>query len=301
MNRRFEQEMDTPSARNSTTTAFSRMSTAAQSLDSETSVAASAALTDLPLTQIDVDEKPWKYIGYHAYSRFLAFDSDFYCFRRLEQLNTRVIVALQNQLAQIEESLDEIDKLCSRREAPDVHNGTFRNDTQDDRVNLIWEAYRRLESYNRFLNEYAQLRSRATATERDITSLKNWHYNHEGAIKNEEAKYIDGGDLLWQKHPPSELPLHVQQHVHYSSDRRIDQFVTLTIITVGLLMLISPIWILAFIHPVITKLTVITLFILLFLILVSLGTNSKPYESLAATAAYSAILMVFLQLGSGEV
>lgn len=51
-------------------------------------------------------------------------------------------------------------------------------------------------------------------------------------------------------------------------------------------MLIAPIWILAFTHAVVLKLTVITIFILLFLGLVVLGTNAKAYETLAATAAY---------------
>lgn len=51
-------------------------------------------------------------------------------------------------------------------------------------------------------------------------------------------------------------------------------------------MLIAPIWILAYTHPVAAKLVMITAFILLFLALVSFGINAKPFESLAATAAY---------------
>lgn len=130
----------------------------------------------------------------------------------------------------------------------------------------------------------------------------------------EEQKYIEQGDLFalipkersplrriferssqfrlsrfWKKNAPSSnLPFHVQQHIHYSSDKRIDQFVTLTIIVTGLVMIIVPIWVLTFTRLIVLKLTVITIFILLFLALVSLGTNAKPYESLAATAAYVA-------------
>jgi hypothetical protein len=89
---------------------------------------------------------------------------------------------------------------------------------------------------------------------------------------------------LWQKNPTvSDLPVYIQ-HVHYSSDKRIDHFVMLTTVVIGLVMLIAPIWILAFTDPIVLKLTMITIFILL-LSLVSLGTNAKPYESLAATAA----------------
>ncbi|KAL2788856.1 hypothetical protein BJX66DRAFT_339903 [Aspergillus keveii] len=74
-----------------------------------------------------------------------------------------------------------------------------------------------------------------------------------------------------------------------------------TTVVIGLVMLIAPIWILTFTEPIVLKLTIITIFILLFLSLVSFGTNAKPYESLAATAAYSASLMVFLQLGGSGI
>jgi tryptophan-rich sensory protein len=60
---------------------------------------------------------------------------------------------------------------------------------------------------------------------------------------------------------------------------------TLTIVVTGLVMLIAPIWILVFTRPVALKLAVITIFILLFLVLVALATYAKSYESLAATAA----------------
>lgn len=90
---------------------------------------------------------------------------------------------------------------------------------------------------------------------------------------------------FWERKPPSHLPIHDQGYVYYSSDKRIDQFVTVTILSAGLCMLIAPIWILAFVHKVAAKLAIITVFILIFLAMVSFATNAKPYESLAATAA----------------
>lgn len=46
------------------------------------------------------------------------------------------------------------------------------------------------------------------------------------------------------------------------------------------------------------RLGVITAFILLFTSLLASATVAKPFEVLAATAAYSAVLMVFLQIGN---
>ncbi|KAJ5545255.1 hypothetical protein N7535_006361 [Penicillium sp. DV-2018c] len=273
-------------------------------------------------TQEEADRKPWKYIGYHGFSNFLSSDDDFCNFRRFERLNIRVILALQDQLTEIEDTLDEIDQTCSRRETPDTNNGSFRQDTQQARTKLIWEAYRKLERYNRYIYQYVQIKSRASPAKRDIDSLRNWFYNHDGAIMPEERKYIDKNDLftlvpkdrsplrrlferssrfrlfqLWQRKPPTpDLPLYLQ-NVHYSSDKRIDRFIMLTIMMTGLVMLLTPIWVLAYTDPLAVKLAIITAFILFFLALVSLGTNAKPYESLAATAAYTTILMVFLQIG----
>ncbi|KAL4788757.1 hypothetical protein BDV19DRAFT_383649 [Aspergillus venezuelensis] len=279
------------------------------SVSSQPTTCASQTASARPLTQKELDEKPWKYIGYRGYSIFLASDSDFCNFRRFERLNTRVILALQDEISQIEESLDEIDRCHSSPDAPDVNNGSFRQDTQQA---------------HRYVSHYIQLKTRASAAEKDIQSLKNWFYNHDGAIIPEERKYIEKDDLfalvpkdrsplrrlfeqssrfrlsrLWKrKELKSELPLHVQQNINYSSDKRIDQFVTATTVVTGLVMLIMPIWVLAYTDPVALKLAVITIFIFLFLALVLLGTHAKTYKLLAATAAYSAILMVFLQLGN---
>lgn len=156
-----------------------------------------------------------------------------------------------------------------------------------------------------------QIKTCASAPKRDIESLKIWHSNNDGAIMPEERNYIHRDDLfslipknrsplrrlferssrfrlsrLWQNTlPPSDLPAHVQQYIHLSSDKRIDRFVACTTIVVGLVMLIAPIWILAFAYQVVVKLAIITLFILLFMALASFGMNARPYEALAATAA----------------
>lgn len=145
-----------------------------------------------------------------------------------------------------------------------------------------------------------------------MNSLKNWFYNHEGAIVAVERNYIDKDDLFpllpkersplrqlfetskrfrmsrfWKrKSTLSDLPTHCHENIQLYSDERIDIFVTFTSVVIGLTMLIAPIWILAYAEPLAVKLAIITAFIILFLVLVSSGTNAKTFESLAATAAY---------------
>ena len=75
------------------------------------------------------------------------------------------------------------------------------------------------------------------------------------------------------------------ENVHYISDAKIDHFVTVSIMTIGLLMLIAPLWILTYLGGLARRLAVISAFIVLFVVLVSWATVAKPFESLAAAAA----------------
>lgn len=157
-----------------------------------------------------------------------------------------------------------------------------------------------------------KLRSRDVTTGKNRQSLKNWIANSNyKVIDLEEQDYIGKGDLFplvpkdrsplrrlfeksslfrlsrfWRKSPEIDpLPEHVIRGIHFYSDKRIDLFVNLTITLAGLVMLIVPIWILAYTHPKTAKLAIITVFVLFFLFLVSCFTNAKQYESLGATAA----------------
>lgn len=66
---------------------------------------------------------------------------------------------------------------------------------------------------------------------------------------------------------------------------------------VGLAMLIGPLWILNAVKPIVYRLAVISSFIVIFFVVLAV-TRSRLYEALAATAAYSAVLVVFLQFSS---
>jgi hypothetical protein len=87
-------------------------------------------------------------------------------------------------------------------------------------------------------------------------------------------------------------------NTHYTSDARIDAFIGLIITASGTIMLIAPLWILESLDSPTYRLAVITVFIVLFLTLVAFTMPANPLGSLATAAAYSAVLVVFLQIGS---
>jgi hypothetical protein len=85
---------------------------------------------------------------------------------------------------------------------------------------------------------------------------------------------------LWRKAPKI-----AGENIHYASDQRIEFFVNVIMTFMGLIMLILPLWVLAFVDRTTYRLAIITTFLALFLCMVSFATVAKPFESLGATAA----------------
>ena len=103
----------------------------------------------------DIRRKPWKFLGYSGYSRFITSVDDFFILRRFDELTIRVGLALQDNITQLEESLKEMDEKYSDIQAQDVHNGTFRDDAEE-RTFLLDEISARLCEYRKYLvmNDY---------------------------------------------------------------------------------------------------------------------------------------------------
>ncbi|KAF4628645.1 hypothetical protein G7Y89_g9509 [Cudoniella acicularis] len=270
-----------------------------------------------PLTEEEIERKPWKYIGYKGYSEFIASDNDFYIVRNFASLNTRITLALQDQISVLEADLEELDAQYSRRDAEDLHNGSFRDD-REDRTELIEKITTKLAKYNEFILQQTELKKYPQPFRQDLKSLRNWHHNHDNvAIATDEQAYLTHTqDLisvvpkektplrrflersrkfrilpLWMQKAGPELPIYDKDVITYTSDKRIDRFITVVIVGIGTVMLVAPMWILQAIPNNSYKLAVITTFIVTFLGMVSYATAAKPFETLAATAAYSAVLM----------
>lgn len=87
----------------------------------------------------------------------------------------------------------------------------------------------------------------------------------------------------------------------YNKESIIDKSVTIVTMVLGVAMLIGPLWWLQHLSTqknLEARLAVITVFLILFTILLSILTVARPFEVLAATAAYAAVLMVFMQIST---
>ena len=280
---------------------------------------------DLPVawepSEHDIDTKAWRYAGYRSFSRFVSSDKDFYMLRRFGALSARVLLDLQDQLTVLEEDLERLDQHHRQKDVPDLHNGSFREETQTKRKRLVSKAKGVLREYSKhfsvslFANyfisgsfasiitcrtetfvddlvlQHSQLRARPKVPSKEILSVKNGFHNSPNAILEAETRYITQSSDLFSLVPAAKTPLRrlleryrqfrllrlwrqdpsdsvmKDEHVHYISDARVDHFVTVFIMSFGLTMLITPLWILAFVGGVVQRLGVISAFIVLFVTL----------------------------------
>ncbi|KAM5382070.1 hypothetical protein ACJZ2D_002672 [Fusarium nematophilum] len=269
-----------------------RLSVDATSFAASRTIRSSSSHQDPPPSQEEeIRRKPWKYIGYKGYASFLSSDGDFFVLRRFKTLNVRVALALQDEMSVLEEQLSELDAKYSSIQSEDLNNGTFRGDLEGRRV-LVELIAEKLRRYNDFVLQQTNLRRYPEAPHRDARSNKNWHHNHGGkAIAEEEQKYLNHDDDLisvverdktplrclidtsrtlrtlpiW-KHKSDETPDYDAENVSYYSDKRMYGFACAVIITVGVIMLISPIWVLQAMSSLQAKLGVITAFVFTFLL-----------------------------------
>ncbi|KAI3325317.1 hypothetical protein HD806DRAFT_492635 [Xylariaceae sp. AK1471] len=284
----------------------------------------SVSTLEEPLPE-DVQKRPWKYIGYRRYAQFLSSDDDLLIFRRFGALNARVGLMLQDKVTVLEQRLDKLDEAYSERNSDPINNGTLRDD-MDDRSLLMEEISDQLDRYNKFLIQQYNLREYVRAPTRDVQSLRTWHKNHQNmAIDEEEHRYLTfDQDLIrlrrhdktpfrhwidnslalrtlsiWKKQSRL-VPGYEAQNISYYSNTKMNAFASAMIVVIGATLLITPIWILQAMDSLKLKLAVITVFVLVFLLTLSFALVAKPFEALGATAAYAAVLMVFIQVGETQ-
>lgn len=82
----------------------------------------------------------------------------------------------------------------------------------------------------------------------------------------------------------------------YSSDKAFERFTTGSIIIAGVAMLLAPLWWLEYVSRSNGRLGIITGFLVVFATVMGISTSNKPFEVVATTAAYAAVLMVFMQI-----
>jgi hypothetical protein len=102
---------------------------------------------------------------------------------------------------------------------------------------------------------------------------------------------------LFERQPEEIRAINTNTQTIWQNDKRIEGLSGTIVALVGLGMLLGPLWVLEVFNSSRgdVRLGIITAFIALFFVLVAVATTARIFDALAAAAAYSAVLMVFLQ------
>jgi len=178
-----------------------------------------------------------------------------------------------------------------------------------------------------FINSYSELVNRQKIHPNDLAQVRQWMACNDKAIDPEEARFIKEHDddliglcpksrsrfqkfldhtillvaprpvrKLFQRTPRDEMILKTPDQTIWADYDKVEGLSKTAAVVGGLGMLLGPLWILAYVDGMAHRLGIITGFIVLFFFVVFVCTNCTPFNALAAAAAYSAVLMVFIQM-----
>lgn len=242
---------------------------------------------------------------------------------------------LQDEIVELEDRLAALDQECEDQQVDDkddylFHNGSFRGDKlwHKDRYAVMHRLANMLEQYDRLVLNYSQIKKQPKAPRRTLASISKWFQEYPNAITEYETGFLSSEKetdlvatverpkaplrsivetILWFcpsryfRLDPQEyneyLLKYGKEDVIYWDNDKIDFAVNTIILFSGLVMLLVPAWGLNAVSSYTLRLALITGFIALFLGLLLLVTPTKPFETMVGTAAYGALLMVFMQIG----
>lgn len=110
-----------------------------------------------PISFDEWRSKPWKYKGYPAFSKWMASSNDFFLVRRFGSLNARVLLFMQNRVAEQEEALCAIDTRAQQSTDDQGNSGSLRNDPQQDRTQALEELVPLLKEYSKISVQFGML------------------------------------------------------------------------------------------------------------------------------------------------
>ncbi|KAK4494006.1 hypothetical protein PRZ48_015192 [Zasmidium cellare] len=266
----------------------------------------------------------WQYYGYPGFSQWMGSSNDFFLLRKFSALNARALLFLQNEISQKERMIEQWDDFTMKFPPGQGGCGSFQKDEANHltkaRSQLLRESIPLLRDYYNLVNAYAPIKTRPTASNDQRNNMVNWFINHPNAIDDEEKHFLDPkrrGDLfpiVSKQKPPLamwleqirlfRLPFRLSQRAdrveaeetRYHSATGVEVASSVVIVVVGLGLLFGPMWWLNYVSDDRYRLGIITGFVSLFATWLWMAAGPRAFEILAGTAAYAAVLMVFLQV-----
>ncbi|KAG7008239.1 hypothetical protein G7Y79_00006g018590 [Physcia stellaris] len=269
-------------------------------------------------------------IGYPRQSAFADSDESFMIFRRFGYIHARLLMQRQDELRQLEDELEEMDKVDSKSDAGqlclqsrEMDDRRSRREQGASRSALLHKIEDVALRYGELLQQAQNLVAMNKPPMREQISLRTYIENRQCLVEAESAFAYHKEDLVtlrpgrdhsfvdaFVEHLLKEYPCKPLKEtaskshdprVRYFTRGRINAFVTLIITSIILALLVVPIWLLYHFSVSFnaTRSNVLCMGVLLVATLVfsavlSLFTKARRHEVLAASAGYCAVLVVFV-------
>ncbi|KAI1111685.1 hypothetical protein F5Y14DRAFT_303983 [Nemania sp. NC0429] len=267
--------------------------------------------------------------GYPALAAFIASDRDgsTTIFKRFNRLAARNLLILQSDLAELEAKLDSFDKddggtLETLQSLRNLEDYKRRAEVVPERMKLINDIRATIKEYREALLFESTLATIPTPDRKTLKAFKDEFFHLKPGestgwpmLGGSSSKLYDDPDDLLVFHAPEQrdrLTMFIQDNfgylfkdktisrlnrsanVDYASGRKIASFIAWLSTALAAILLIGAIIILYNVESDNLKLALIAIFTILFAACVGLLTNAKRSEIFSSTAAYAAVLVVFV-------
>ncbi|KAJ8123427.1 hypothetical protein ONZ43_g621 [Nemania bipapillata] len=273
--------------------------------------------------------------GYAAVAGWIALDPDneTFIFRKFDKLAARNLLCIQSELLAIEKELAVFDSQDAEAAQEDlrakdmartwetlVARSRAGHDGSKQRIELLERLRSKIKEYlltsiDEALLLQSQVAQLHRPNKRVLETLRHWFKKPEPMLGGEAKKYLDDENDLVALKTSIELD-YLSQFLrrHWTVDtestrdgrakigrfneRSVSLATNIITIVVAAFLLIGSITGFYFVHSDVVKLALIAAFTSVFALSLVLITNARRAEIFAATAAYAAVLVVFV---SGDI
>ncbi|KAE9380007.1 hypothetical protein N431DRAFT_361280 [Stipitochalara longipes BDJ] len=267
--------------------------------------------------------------GYPQLAAFANSCDTFANVRRFGRLSYRLLAHLQNDLIEMEKTLDGLDKKDATDKTMEHRLRGYENYNgwNDEQRNLVSKISATYAQYADIVLKDAGLRALGKCPPRNAKALHTWVLNekplaieagksdfifypddlvslagqsqHERPFENFVESFLDSYPLPWIKrflqHDAETRRKTDDEYVDHYSTGKLKILANLLEVSMTIIILLIPVFLL-FLVPMSKPMmaTVASLFVILFTVVVSSATGAKVQEVFFGSAAYAAVIIMFL-------
>ncbi|KXS95086.1 hypothetical protein AC578_9589 [Pseudocercospora eumusae] len=253
-----------------------------------------------PSTEVQQDESTiddrehvaaWKFVGYPGLSKWLVQSPGRLTLRRFQELQARVLLKQQNEIAIRERELKHMDDWTMDQPSHKGGCGSLRLDEGTVRDELLTEIGDLLRDYNGMIDEFSKLQEQPNATADQIGIVQHWFAEHPNVVESPEQEFVSRTDDLIAVGSPSKPSLD-----ECLPKLRFMEPLGSIVSLLPLAMLLVPAWAMSFACDCGERMVIVTSFTVVFCLFLTSGTSLGPSHRNIATAGYFVILIMTLGL-----